>query len=530
MYLADILYLIMRTTTELCNGTCASQRKIQSRELLRGGSNLLISIGLEQISLHLRGSRHVKKFDDAVKGLAKHSQDWTPEESCSHCFCKQSESKQLASTAFNFDNPSKKKSIRKAFDFDSHSSDSVDLSSSDVDFGDLFSFLPHINSWPMSNTMFPPWPVQHPGNNHPLPMYPVHHPRAPFDSDAMQNYVAEWQSQLLNMNMFSYMMRNQSSVNPMLAAHQHLAQQFQQKPEKPFILKDVPNKAFRVAKASASPESSFLNTDEEMPLDLSSKTRPKLDEDDQASVVSPDLNDKSSSPEFNEGGIKVTKRNYTQQALNDAVSEILSGRLGTRRASVVYGIPRSTLRNKIYKLESIDEGDTKKKRPRKTDEPKPDEPFDPLPMHKTQSMPAMDSPFLPFMNANSVMMSQLTPNFPNAVNPFTDFFKQYVDKQSENHGKEMSISPNGENSFDDLEKRPRPKRGQYRKYDKGALEKAVLSVRKGEMSVHRAGSFYGVPHSTLEYKVKERNLMRNKRRCTVEKKESPELTAGIINS
>ncbi|VDK48936.1 unnamed protein product [Anisakis simplex] len=32
------------------------------------------------------------------------------------------------------------------------------------------------------------------------------------------------------------------------------------------------------------------------------------------------------------------------------------------------------------------------------------------------------------------------------------------------------------------------------------------------MSVHRAGSFYGVPHSTLEYKVKERNLMRSKNR------------------
>lgn len=31
------------------------------------------------------------------------------------------------------------------------------------------------------------------------------------------------------------------------------------------------------------------------------------------------------------------------------------GRLGTRRASVVYGIPRSTLRNKIYKLEAADE-------------------------------------------------------------------------------------------------------------------------------------------------------------------------------
>ena len=84
----------------------------------------------------------------------------------------------------------------------------------------------------------------------------------------------------------------------------------------------------------------------------------------------------------------------------------------------------------------------------------------------------------------------------------------------------------------------RPKRGQYRKYDKNALEMAVNAgvvfkfctvfavirmryrtilysiwvksklhvcvVRLGTMSVHRAGTFYGVPHSTLEYKVKER--------------------------
>lgn len=41
----------------------------------------------------------------------------------------------------------------------------------------------------------------------------------------------------------------------------------------------------------------------------------------------------------------------------------------------------------------------------------------------------------------------------------------------------------------------------FRKYEKTALDKAVASVRSGEMSVHRAGSFYGVPHSTLEYKV-----------------------------
>lgn len=62
----------------------------------------------------------------------------------------------------------------------------------------------------------------------------------------------------------------------------------------------------------------------------------------------------------------------------------------------------------------------------------------------------------------------------------------------------------------------------FSKYDKCALEKAVLSVRKGEMSVHRAGSFYGVPHSTLEYKVKERNLLRGKRRFNGDKKADDE--------
>lgn len=32
------------------------------------------------------------------------------------------------------------------------------------------------------------------------------------------------------------------------------------------------------------------------------------------------------------------------------------------------------------------------------------------------------------------------------------------------------------------------------------------------MSVHRAGTYFGVPHSTLEYKVKERHLLRPKKR------------------
>ncbi|KAG7172140.1 Mushroom body large-type Kenyon cell-specific protein 1-like [Homarus americanus] len=70
-------------------------------------------------------------------------------------------------------------------------------------------------------------------------------------------------------------------------------------------------------------------------------------------------------------------------------------------------------------------------------------------------------------------------------------------------GSSSSSSPTGG-------KGSRPKRGKYRNYDRDNLLKAVQAVQSGEMSVHRAGSFYGVPHSTLEYKVKERHLSRGK--------------------
>lgn len=43
------------------------------------------------------------------------------------------------------------------------------------------------------------------------------------------------------------------------------------------------------------------------------------------------------------------KRAYTEEELQSALRDILSGKLGTRRAAVIYGIPRSTLRNKVYK-------------------------------------------------------------------------------------------------------------------------------------------------------------------------------------
>ncbi len=68
-----------------------------------------------------------------------------------------------------------------------------------------------------------------------------------------------------------------------------------------------------------------------------------------------------------------------------------------------------------------------------------------------------------------------------------------------------------ESLADQSGKKTRPKRGQYRKYNSQLLIEAVKAVQRGEMSVHRAGSYFGVPHSTLEYKVKERHLLRQKK-------------------
>lgn len=85
-------------------------------------------------------------------------------------------------------------------------------------------------------------------------------------------------------------------------------------------------------------------------------------------------------------------------------------------------------------------------------------------------------------------------------------------RSRKDHGKLECISPifTTHNSSSSA-KKTRPKRGQYRKYNSQLLMDAVKAVQRGEMSVHRAGSYFGVPHSTLEYKVKERHLMRQKK-------------------
>ncbi|KAF7654647.1 hypothetical protein LDENG_00066760, partial [Lucifuga dentata] len=59
-------------------------------------------------------------------------------------------------------------------------------------------------------------------------------------------------------------------------------------------------------------------------------------------------------------------------------------------------------------------------------------------------------------------------------------------------------------SESELGKQPRKKRGRYRQYNTELLEEAIALVMGGKMSVSKAQTIYGIPHSTLEYKVKER--------------------------
>eukprot|EP00057_Strongylocentrotus_purpuratus_P021404 XP_011675878.1 PREDICTED: uncharacterized protein LOC105443903 [Strongylocentrotus purpuratus] len=101
-----------------------------------------------------------------------------------------------------------------------------------------------------------------------------------------------------------------------------------------------------------------------------------------------------------------------------------------------------------------------------------------------------------------------------------DKMMQYCDSSSSSHSsptKSYSPSSNNNNnqashcaSYDSMvpASSKRPKRGRYRCYDRDSLVQAVNAVQRGEMSVTRAGNVFGVPHSTLEYKVKERHLKR----------------------
>uniref|UniRef100_A0A3Q1ETB3 Ligand dependent nuclear receptor corepressor-like n=1 Tax=Acanthochromis polyacanthus TaxID=80966 RepID=A0A3Q1ETB3_9TELE len=70
-------------------------------------------------------------------------------------------------------------------------------------------------------------------------------------------------------------------------------------------------------------------------------------------------------------------------------------------------------------------------------------------------------------------------------------------------GSSLDDSEDG-SGYRDKDKQPRKKRGRYRQYDHELLEEAITMVMAGRMSVSKAQGVYGIPHSTLEYKVKER--------------------------
>lgn len=54
------------------------------------------------------------------------------------------------------------------------------------------------------------------------------------------------------------------------------------------------------------------------------------------------------------------------------------------------------------------------------------------------------------------------------------------------------------------------KHNNYRKQKSVRVKKAVGAVLNGSMSVVRAGSRYGMPHSAIEYNVKERTVFQQK--------------------
>ncbi|KRX84334.1 Mushroom body large-type Kenyon cell-specific protein 1, partial [Trichinella sp. T6] len=327
----------------------------------------------------------------------------------------------------------------------------------------------------------------------------------------------------------------------------------------------------------------------------------------------------SSGYSSNSMSMNGNKRSYSKADLEAAVLDIRSGKLGTRRASVIYGVPRSTLRNKIHKLEAAcnvagagvgsgtgvglrserrsaannntkqstsatslcgevssgrgrplagnSSGKTSKATNCKSSLTRtvvsPNQSVQDLALqicakqltsalelqNQTAAMPAAAAtngrflnPTLMTMPSRSMLLGligldavrnatrhavmkavqELCTNTDSRAASNVADRSSIVDSRPQITAEARSDGAGSRSSSDANQldeanaKKLRRKRGQYRKYDKNALALAVQSVRRGEMSVHKAGSFYGVPHSTLEYKVKERNLLRAKKQQQAE--------------
>lgn len=321
---------------------------------------------------------------------------------------------------------------------------------------------------------------------------------------------------------------------------------------------------------------------------------------------------------------KTPKRAYTEQQMQMALAEIDAGRLGTRRAASLYGIPRSTLRNKISRKSaerlmsnavvnpvsgaSVTTGTTTTPQPatsvrlpqpvevdaaacaqseisdstglalqlmrnqllelaltrgqsqilnhwRPSPNPVPPTAANIINMERTNFWQSfvqqMCHERLRMLPVDSDVCSEyqsqqqqdasahmLAPHLsiPETVSaPLTASGSSYGSEQhtplSPIHPAQGSIIINNNNiSYKSgrllnkhdkttgqtfTNKGSRPKRGKYRNYNRDNLASAMKAVLLGEMSVHRAGNMFGVPHSTLEYKVKHRHLDRHQRTLLV---------------
>ncbi|KAJ2941576.1 hypothetical protein O0L34_g14629 [Tuta absoluta] len=317
----------------------------------------------------------------------------------------------------------------------------------------------------------------------------------------------------------------------------------------------LPEVTEKVPPPSSSPNAA------EQPLDLSAKSTsstsgtppPDIKPIDTARLKRNALDASSNSG---------TRRTYTDDELQSALRDIASGKLGTRRAAVVYGIPRSTLRNKVNKFGLADHHDSEPDSdPERTESPPsvilkiptfppPDEkshspatpvtnpvtPITPLLSHQPQLNPPSQlllpptiydqpSPQHLFTSLSDVIAKSISQKFLDRPmdRPHNDMsfmrpdrhvsvIKTPPDNRNYQGPSNSRQQPNNNGQPAAGGKGTRPKRGKYRNYDRDSLVEAVKAVQRGEMSVHRAGSYYGVPHSTLEYKVKERHLMRPRKR------------------
>ena len=244
------------------------------------------------------------------------------------------------------------------------------------------------------------------------------------------------------------------------------------------------------------------------------------------------------------------RRSYSKEVLDKALADIQSGRIGTRRASVLYGIPRSTLRNKVFRLNNQKQHKQESHvvSNKNEHEPKFNEFKDKI-LGNLSFNYAYEKLFLSTTEANQQLKEDLISYTKNSTNLLQPPVQQYLsgtmlkilnevvnekinppDNSKKTVTKETISKSNQivEQSkskphiatknvtklpqFQQQQqqqlslKQKRAKRGQYRKYESDQLNKAVDAVINGLMSVHKAGSHFGVPHSTLEYKVKERNM------------------------